>query len=83
MRQFKPSIVAAICLLGLSENNREPGRTQRLKKVRVTAGEILPLGSGHSELTLSVELGTRQSARFAGQSCVASKVLSRLWRSLA
>jgi hypothetical protein len=30
---------------------------------------------------LSVELGTRQSARFAGQNCVASKVLSRLWRS--
>jgi hypothetical protein len=65
------------------ENNPERGRAQRLKKFGSTAGRALSPRSSHPAHPLSVGLGARQSARFAGQGCAASKVLSRLWVSFS
>jgi hypothetical protein len=58
------------------QNNSELGRAQRLTKFGSTAGGILKPRSEYFRTSAQRWMGARQSARFSGQSCVASKVLS-------
>jgi hypothetical protein len=79
---FNETVIAGMVLL-LIPFLKGSTLSAAVEKFSSTAGGALTPRSSHPELPLSVGLGARQSARFAGQSCVASKVLSRLWISFS